>query len=191
MSIDERMRRRSVCFRKFNDLVKSDTRDFPAELIEEMERLEYTPPENVMRLALSPKYRGSDSLQDIEEERARVKLSSDILNLCKWRGQYYHQHYDENGMGIYTIAARAEELYDNVRHASDDAPDHDGDQADVNADVERNEGEEEENDRQVGDGQEGDGENETDEYIESLFEPSQELVVYEEPSVRQDWKVEM
>ena len=189
MSMDERLRRLIERYRKYNDIVKSSDRKFPVSLIDELESLEYDPPDDVVKLALSDRYRGFDSLGDIETERNRITIPTNILNMCDWRDHLFHQSWDDNDEPYYTMAEVREDDPARPQNDDDDNPAPES-VSDSQADNEQDDNDEDEG-RQVPGFDyraytDGTRVGETDDFVETFFEPARGVVLYEETSVRQD-----
>ena len=71
--------------------------DFPSSLISDLQDYEENPSDELIALAVSDKYRTPGTAATIEEERARLELSNDILSQSNWREYEFVDFVSETG----------------------------------------------------------------------------------------------
>ena len=141
ISVDTRIRMILERYNEFKRIMASPIRKFPARLIDELDRLEFEPPLDLIRMGISNKYRGTDSCRDIYAEQQRIQLPSNILAVSDWREHRLCLLTDEDGTEYYSIMQDDPQSTPNIPSEHDDAQESDhGDsheQTDCTADDER------------------------------------------------------
>ena len=81
--------------------------DFPASLIENLRTYEMLPSDELIKLAISSKFRLSDTGQTLEEERARWVLADTFLATSEWRNYDYVDMINDRNEEVSRFASRA------------------------------------------------------------------------------------
>ena len=93
---DERFRKLMNLYSEYNDIVATRESKFPTRLIDELEKYEFDPPDDLIQMAISIKYRGSSTCKTLDEEREKIDIPHHIRNTCNWNGAYQKLYDDAN-----------------------------------------------------------------------------------------------
>ena len=113
MTPNERLLKLKALYKQFAEIVKiqtsyyhgekSEGKDFPEALIDELTLLESMPREELMALAISDQYRKRYTGKTLDEEIKRYTISFDVLNTSRWRDYEWQISTGDEPAGILKI----------------------------------------------------------------------------------------